>query len=909
MKRAILIGFLAVAVSAGAVGFGKATEIVLDDVLLGLYEGTRVFGLEEVTEEGTVIEAWHDSIVAPTDGYLFFIDPYPLANWEHPCQWVFVGAADGEITVYDMMTPPKYLQALMVEVTDPTPYEQPTYDDVQKMIDRKLEEAFGPRKYVAPAGGTRGNRYALLISGGYNSSNNHIRYWGDIAFIFCALKHYYGYSDSEIVVCMSDGDNPAVDRSNGTSSPLDLDGDDEDDYYLDAEFDTVTDQLQYLVDNVEAGDTVFVFTTDHGGSSGGQSTYLNLWNYGTLPDSTFASYIDDLPASAIKLFSMEQCYSGGFIDDLQPLDNVVIATAVPYNKLSYAGNTYPYFDQFAYEWTAAVNFHDHDEYPMPDIPTSFYRTGPIDADEDDDGFCQMDEAFVWSDDHQYPNDDPQYEDTSGIGDIVDLFGDLGPRLAITEVAHNDDAPGGDGDGIYEPDEEISVFVTVQNTGGEEATGIELELTSDSPYVTITTDSVSLPDLPAGDSATNSTPLAFTVNTDIPPVGDVALQITATGDDDLSDDIDFNVYVIDTSTPGLADDMESGEGDWYYGGENDQWHLSDWTYHSPSHAWRCGDEGAEGYNDNMLANLFTRLIYLPSAKDEGEMSFFHMYGLTGSDSIKVEVDPGTGEWEALTDYSGSSDGWVHEVIDISEYEGVVQFRFKMTTNSSADLYGWDVDDVYIGCDDPYTDVPVYNFLAFYDDDAVTVQWNCDECAELVGFNLYRREDSAAAAALSTPNNVKSIRPSAAKTDDGGWLQMNDALITGGSPYRYIDGAVEEDTTYEYKLEAVVNTGAEDIGTRTVDTGEGDVPFTYRLAQSYPNPTTGTACIDFAVPQTERVTIKVYNLAGQCIATLFDEVATPGIYQVPFDVSALADGLYIYRMETPNYTAAKKALVSR
>jgi hypothetical protein len=81
------------------------------------------------------------------------------------------------------------------------------------------------------------------------------------------------------------------------------------------------------------------------------------------------------------------------------------------------------------------------------------------------------------------------------------------------------------------------------------------------------------------------------------------------------------------------------------------------------------------------------------------------------------------------------------------------------------------------------------------------------------------------------------------------------------------------------------------------------------RSTPNPTTGTACIDFAVPQTERVTIKVYNLAGQCVATLFDEVATPGIYSVPFDVSALADGLYIYRMETPNFTAAKKALVSR
>ncbi|UCE28249.1 MAG: T9SS type A sorting domain-containing protein [Candidatus Coatesbacteria bacterium] len=913
MKRAVLIGFLTAAVCAGAaVGFNEATEIVLDDVLFGFYEGTRVFGLEEITEEGTMIEARHGSIIAPTDGYLFLIDPYPLANWEHPCQWVFVGAADGEVTIYDMTTPPLDDVLLdMTEVTDPTPYEQPSYDDVRKMIDLKLEEAFGPRRYDTPAAETRGDRYALLISGGASTGSNHIRYWGDIAYIFCTLKHYYGYSDSEIVICMSDGDDPAVDRSNGTSSPLDLDGDDVDDYYLDATYATVTAQLQYLSDNVAAGDTVFIFTTDHGGSNGGYNTYLNLWNYETLTDSTFASYIDDFPASTIKLFSMEQCYSGGFIDNLQSLDNVVIATAVPYNKLSYAGDTYPYFDQFAYEWTAAVNFYDHDDYPIPDIPTSFYRNGPVDADEDDDGYCQMDEAFDWALDHKYPQDDPQYEDTSGIGDAVDLFGDFGPRLSITDVTHNDDPPGGDGDGLYEPGEEISVFATVENTGGETATGVELELTSDSSYITITTGTVTLPNIPAGDSETNSTPLVFTVDDDVPPVCDVAFQVTVTADGGISDDTDFNVYVIDTSSPGLADDMESGEGDWTHGGENEQWHLSDWTYHSPSHAWRCGDGGAEGYNADMIANLFTRLLYLPPGKGEGEMTFWHKYGLTGADRIKVQIDPGTGDWETLTDLGGSSDGWAREVIDVSAYEGIVQFRFRMTTNATGELYGWDVDDVYIGCDDPYTDIPVYNFLAYYDDGAVTVQWSCDECIELVGFNLYRRETDVIAAALSVPDvtNVKSAGPTAAKSDNGGWFQLNDALITGVSPYRSIDDAVGEDLTYEYKLEAVVITGAEDVGTRTVNTGEGDVPLTYRLAQCYPNPTTGTACIDFAVPRTERVTLKVYTLSGRCVATLFDEIVDPGIYSVPFDVSALADGLYIYRMATPNYTAVKKALVSR
>jgi len=81
----------------------------------------------------------------------------------------------------------------------------------------------------------------------------------------------------------------------------------------------------------------------------------------------------------------------------------------------------------------------------------------------------------------------------------------------------------------------------------------------------------------------------------------------------------------------------------------------------------------------------------------------------------------------------------------------------------------------------------------------------------------------------------------------------------------------------------------------------VPDVYALGQNYPNPFNPTTNITFSLPTTSIVTLKIYNLLGQEVATLLDrEEITAGDEEVEFDASTLASGVYLYRIVAEEIT---------
>ena len=88
----------------------------------------------------------------------------------------------------------------------------------------------------------------------------------------------------------------------------------------------------------------------------------------------------------------------------------------------------------------------------------------------------------------------------------------------------------------------------------------------------------------------------------------------------------------------------------------------------------------------------------------------------------------------------------------------------------------------------------------------------------------------------------------------------------------------------------------------------VPTRFALEQNYPNPFNPSAVIRYQLPVTSYVTLKVYNVLGQEVATLVNEDLNPGSYEVALDASGFASGMYFYRLTTSTgFVETKKMLV--
>ena len=86
-----------------------------------------------------------------------------------------------------------------------------------------------------------------------------------------------------------------------------------------------------------------------------------------------------------------------------------------------------------------------------------------------------------------------------------------------------------------------------------------------------------------------------------------------------------------------------------------------------------------------------------------------------------------------------------------------------------------------------------------------------------------------------------------------------------------------------------------------------PDKFLLQQNYPNPFNPTTRISYTIPKQVRVTLSVYNLLGQKVATVIDRYQAAGEYNVIFDASNLTSGVYFYRLKAGDYIETRSMTV--
>lgn len=137
----------------------------------------------------------------------------------------------------------------------------------------------------------------------------------------------------------------------------------------------------------------------------------------------------------------------------------------------------------------------------------------------------------------------------------------------------------------------------------------------------------------------------------------------------------------------------------------------------------------------------------------------------------------------------------------------------------------------------------------------------------------------------------------------------SLLMNGSDSTLMKGAVGK---YFVKggqsyFEKLSNLLISNFGSDKEHTTDIVVPEDFILFQNYPNPFNPFTKIKYAIPVDGFVSLSVYNLRGEKVADLVNNFQKAGIYEISFDASNLASGLYFYHLNTENYARVMKMIL--
>jgi len=328
-------------------------------------------------------------------------DLAPKLNWSHPCKHMLFDAETGEL--YDEVQanlPPAEFYIKRNEFDGiHTPVKLPIIAKERALLKGKIP---GLTNALVNA---RGNRFAILFSG--MSDNRHTN---DLEFIYRTLIDVYGFNAANIQVLNYDGTlnysgapNPIGNWPGDNTAyrmPIDARGGDNE----------LRDAIRSLNTQIKDGDFLFIHTNNHGGHDGTQSDLCCYPNWDSWTASEYGTELAALPAYDVLMVMMEQCHSGGFMDET--INNSTakwthFSAACREDKNSIGGAD---FDPFAYDWIAGV--------------TGQYGDGSalnLVVDSNADGRISASEAHTYADADKDPYDTPVTDETpAGCGDNIFL---------------------------------------------------------------------------------------------------------------------------------------------------------------------------------------------------------------------------------------------------------------------------------------------------------------------------------------------------------------------------------------------------------------------------------------------------------------------------------------------------------
>ncbi|RKY97245.1 MAG: hypothetical protein DRQ13_04905 [Ignavibacteriae bacterium] len=181
------------------------------------------------------------------------------------------------------------------------------------------------------------------------------------------------------------------------------------------------------------------------------------------------------------------------------------------------------------------------------------------------------------------------------------------------------------------------------------------------------------------------------------------------------------------------------------------------------------------------------------------------------------------------------------------------------------------------------VELTTFTASTNKSGIVLNWSTASEINNHGFEVERSQDD------KTFYRIGFVKGTGTTTEIQSYSFVDDIEYSGVKTYYYRLRQVDFDGRSQYS--DVVNV-------------DFDVPKDFVLSQNYPNPFNPSTKITYALPNQSPVVIKVYDLTGQEVITLVDEVKEAGTYEINFDALNFSSGVYIYQMRAGDFSSVKK-----
>ncbi len=281
------------------------------------------------------------------------------------------------------------------------------------------------------------------------------------------------------------------------------------------------------------------------------------------------------------------------------------------------------------------------------------------------------------------------------------------------------------------------------------------------------------------------------------------------------------------------------------------------------------------------------------------------GVSDNGIIVGYVDPGNFNYQAFIKKPGWPDivylsTYINDTLGIPGYSNWY-FAFGQAISADGKTIGISAyppgsgfaEALLLKIDQPVP-VELVSFTATVNKSNVNLNWSTATETNNSGFAIER----------------KSLTPTSSPKEGASesWQQIGfvkgNGTTTKESFYSFTDNTVSSGI-YSYRLKQTDYDGSANYS-QIVEVNVS-VVSQFSLDQNYPNPFNPSTKIKYSVPADGFVNIAVYNILGKKVTDIVNSIQKAGNYEVNFNGSDLASGMYIYRMESGNFVSIKKMLL--